>query len=669
MPSDTAPSVDQMRYELARKSASPAAVFGQGVASALDNTVGSILPYAAQMATHLGLRTADQIAALTASLIGKEYKADPEKMTQIANRVGETLSQPFGKAFGVTDTPGYQQEATNRALQYVGSQMEKGAETVSEATGLPKGDVLWMANAALPRVVEGIGARGKMVASDIQRAAQGEGPLFEVAAGLASPPLHAIKPKGGNWITSLGDPSAGQLGSELRQRKLPPSSEAFSAFNEWVSGPYAKYITNEMGTGAKTDTLVRLADQGIVLPEARAFMEDNPGFMVENSATARSSREVAKTPPGFTAELTARTPEGKGIENFFDVITRTKTKKDISDPLAEARFQNPDLPPTPYERLGEKTPIYDLLHPSALEHGLAPLDKVSSYVLGNLLEGRYRPDQVKNLSMERVVRDMVSEYDKLMKNQAKLINELPVNFQSEGSNMTWRNPVIPGNEKATADLHKKVGDDMGICIGQKAYYERALSGEAEHPVLFGKNGDPHVAIELRPFDTQELIRRLPESEQALLKERASIRASQGEDIYKAQNAVYKETYGEPPIDVLQIKGKANQAPDTKYLDEVANYLNSRPIGRVQETGGIVDAQNPRSIISFAQKYKDQYKPTEVIDLFNAAIDVQPDAPRFMTPEQFKRFLSPIGPPKMAKGGKVSFADNLESMRYELIKAA
>jgi hypothetical protein len=93
------------------------ATFGQGVASALDNTVGAVLPTVAQMASYLGLRTYDQVAELTNSLLGKEYQANPELMREISNRVAESISNPFGKAFGVTDTPGYTGEASGRVLR------------------------------------------------------------------------------------------------------------------------------------------------------------------------------------------------------------------------------------------------------------------------------------------------------------------------------------------------------------------------------------------------------------------------------------------------------------------------------------------------------------------------------------------------------------------------
>lgn len=127
------------------------ATFGQGVASALDNTVGAMIPSVAQMASYLGLRTGDQIAQLTASMIGKDYQANPELMREISNRVAEALSNPVGKAFGVTDTSGYKGEASGQALRFISENLDKGAAYLSEKTGLPAGDIRLITDAILMR--------------------------------------------------------------------------------------------------------------------------------------------------------------------------------------------------------------------------------------------------------------------------------------------------------------------------------------------------------------------------------------------------------------------------------------------------------------------------------------------------------------------------------------
>ena len=65
-----------------------------------------------------------------------------DKVTQFADR-------PIGKAFGITNDPAYNAEAANRMMDYVGKNMDKGADYIAKETGLPKSDVAWFMNAAL----------------------------------------------------------------------------------------------------------------------------------------------------------------------------------------------------------------------------------------------------------------------------------------------------------------------------------------------------------------------------------------------------------------------------------------------------------------------------------------------------------------------------------------
>lgn len=158
------------------------ATFGQGVASALDNTVGAVLPTVAQMASYLGLRTFDQIAELTNSVLGKEYAANPEMMREISNRVAESISNPFGKAFGVTDTPGYKGEASGQVLRFISENIDKGADYLSEKTGLPAGDIRLMTDAMLmrPGQTAALAREGITAAKDVGRG------YVDAATGIVS---------------------------------------------------------------------------------------------------------------------------------------------------------------------------------------------------------------------------------------------------------------------------------------------------------------------------------------------------------------------------------------------------------------------------------------------------------------------------------------------------
>jgi hypothetical protein len=99
---------------------------GQGVAAFGDVTLGGVIPAVAGGVTYAGARA---------------LQKSPEEAAALEKQVTESTSQPFGKAFGVTQTPGYQNEATNQAMNFIGQHMGKGASWIAKNTGLPIGDV------------------------------------------------------------------------------------------------------------------------------------------------------------------------------------------------------------------------------------------------------------------------------------------------------------------------------------------------------------------------------------------------------------------------------------------------------------------------------------------------------------------------------------------------
>jgi hypothetical protein len=103
---------------------------GKGVASVLDTTIGSVIP------STVGYVTQATVRPFTS----------PERSAEIAQNISGAIDKPFGKAFGITEDPAYKQEATQRLNQFIGENMDKGADWLSKQTGLPKEDVANMMN-------------------------------------------------------------------------------------------------------------------------------------------------------------------------------------------------------------------------------------------------------------------------------------------------------------------------------------------------------------------------------------------------------------------------------------------------------------------------------------------------------------------------------------------
>ena len=98
---------------------------GRGAASLADVTVGAVLPAVAQQVVYPFAR------------IGRS----PEEAQRITGGVVSAVDKPFGKAFGVTETPEYKGEAAQRLMQFIGENFQKGADWISQQTGVPTGDV------------------------------------------------------------------------------------------------------------------------------------------------------------------------------------------------------------------------------------------------------------------------------------------------------------------------------------------------------------------------------------------------------------------------------------------------------------------------------------------------------------------------------------------------
>jgi hypothetical protein len=139
---------------------------GRSAASLADVTVGGVLPAVAQQVVYPFARvgsTPAQAQATTARIVGG-------------------LEKPFGKTFGVADTPEYQQEAGRQVLDFIGENFQKGAKWIAEKTGIPQSDVenyMGTASLAAPKVAP-------TVARTVQKAAA---PVIEKAVIGAKMPF------------------------------------------------------------------------------------------------------------------------------------------------------------------------------------------------------------------------------------------------------------------------------------------------------------------------------------------------------------------------------------------------------------------------------------------------------------------------------------------------
>jgi hypothetical protein len=265
---DAAPAIDLSAVQW---DAAPAPGFftrlGRGAASLADVTVGGVLPAIAQQ------------VAYPLARVGRT----PEQAQAAARGVVSAVEQPFGKAFGVSNTPEYQQESGRQLLDFIGQNIQKGAKWISNATGVPTPDVenmMGTLTVAAPLAKPLPGAIKQAVAPAIERAVVGakmpfepmlqarreaaslkdyaRGPQLDAAAeaqrlGIALNPVD-IQPTAGPRMLSA---VAGEKGVEaitaanknkirdvaLNELDLPPTTQlnggaAFDAARAKLAAPY-----------------------------------------------------------------------------------------------------------------------------------------------------------------------------------------------------------------------------------------------------------------------------------------------------------------------------------------------------------------------------------------------------------------------------------------------
>jgi hypothetical protein len=121
---------------------------------------------------------------------GKAIFGDDRSITprDIVNYTTQLFDKPIGKAFGITNDPMYNAEASQKLMTYISQNMDKGADAISKETGMPKADVEWFMNAAL--------IKGVPMAADLtKKGVKAAGELTSKAGQQVSTQFQNVKQK------------------------------------------------------------------------------------------------------------------------------------------------------------------------------------------------------------------------------------------------------------------------------------------------------------------------------------------------------------------------------------------------------------------------------------------------------------------------------------------
>jgi hypothetical protein len=140
--------------------------FGQrfgATTAGLADTVFGIVPQAIAETGYAGVRAMEGLG------FAKQGQAQRGKEAFLRD-----YGTPFGSAFGVTQTPEYQGEATQQLMQFIGENVGKGSDWISANTGIPKADVenaIFTLGFTLPAAYRGAKTGVQKAAPYVQEAA------------------------------------------------------------------------------------------------------------------------------------------------------------------------------------------------------------------------------------------------------------------------------------------------------------------------------------------------------------------------------------------------------------------------------------------------------------------------------------------------------------------
>jgi len=146
--------------------------------------------------------------------------------------------------------------------------------------------------------------------------------------------------------------------------------------------------------------------------------------------------------------------------------------------------------------------------------------------------------------------------------------------------------------KALEDALKYEGETMGHCVG--GYCPDVVEGRSKIYSLRDKKGQPHVTIEVapRPLKTWDDVTAAVGKDEAakLWQEFDDIGGNNMSDVGEGFDIFIKNKGIQPAQDIVQIKGKANRAPNPEYLPAVQDFVRSGNFGKIGDlvNTGLID---------------------------------------------------------------------------------
>jgi hypothetical protein len=376
-----------------------------------------------------------------------------------------------------------------------------------------------------------------------------------VASATGASPLHAVKPKGGNWAPSRsGQDSVTRALQPLRKQSgelAGPLSQEDEALNRWLDKKLTPYVRNEMGT---PDDPIRIAHEqgyshspairgmeenavGAWLPQRTADLRHAAGFPDEGFANLKhaeagypqenllNTRKAEEWETLSDAEIDFNLAGNyqEDLQSLRDKSVRNKsgyTPVSLQDSILELAEKNPWI-----EKLSPETPLYKIRGPQQFSQGLGfnhLMDELRASISPNSelpAHLRLTPETLNKVSVADAVK-RVSEIndwralEAAKAEQAGMLENLNSNARLadptaqlsfvEKPGMTWVDIPEVVNAKGTK-LCTDIGKAGGWCTMNRDTAKEYGSGYNRLVALLDAEGRPHAQAMITESSTSPYI--------------------------------------------------------------------------------------------------------------------------------------------------------------------
>jgi hypothetical protein len=565
------------------------------------------------------------VAAEALGKVAEAFPMQPTAFTSPANILaGPAVAQAGAKAADVN-------AMAQKALQAAGGRLEKAVEkqvySTMEKGGLPAEILQGMTQNTASQVVKGKG--GNWIERTVEQSVK---PLkSETIAGET--PAQRIP----RHEELLKDPTLTPESRQTVERMLGQERQR-AALDNWIDRNLVNYIKKEMGTPEdpvrklaeegithKADLVEDIWGQVSLIPEKSTRVQRHmAGFpasgmgqsdlakrwenLSDEAISSRTAGDIQRTmeslPLAQEAERRFKDKQADVAKKFEEKLKNSGIYSDKQMEVLNQKTPIGDkaiiLQDKEYEtlqnewwningmvdrinyELGTKNPWIMKLDPNTplytTTYGDLGFDHVVDVLREDLQTGRIRPEQLNKVSMEQAVK-RAYEYDQEKVKEAAraaiqqqeglpVVKEYPEGYK-------WLELHNKTDAKKTEEALSYEGKTMGHCVG--SYCPEVLEGKTQIFSLRDSKGEPHVTIEVVPkyIDPRDWFFNQSDDVVDQIKKETSKQPTQQEmaDVIR-RHPKYQEDVANAPKNIVQIKGKGNQAPKEDYLPFVQDFVTS-----------------------------------------------------------------------------------------------